>query len=132
MSKITKATMGLVLAGVCGYFVLSHYRAESERKLLEKRRSDAQDGQRQQSIAALAEASGAIADWRRAFGGKRAMDSLFGAELASVLVRTDSRPVLFIASLRDLNTSTTGYEIEFDVRANLASKVRLILDCSSE
>jgi len=31
-----------------------------------------------------------------------------------------------------LNTSTTGYEVEFDARANLISKVRLVLDCTPE
>jgi len=132
MTKVAAKIVWSVLLVVCVWGVISHFRSESQRKLFEERRTEADEARIQQSIVQLANANGAILDWKRAFGGGRAMDELFTAELAPVFVRADGRPLLFIASLRDVNTSVAGYEIEFETRANLKSKVRLTLQCSRE
>lgn len=124
---MTTAPFVLLLA-VLAWGVVSHFRSESQQKRDNQRRADAQETQVQQSIMQLANANSAVTDWKRQVGKQK----LFSAELATAFIRRDGRPLLFIVSLRDVNTSIAGYEIEFDAYANLQSKVRLVLRCSSE
>jgi len=93
------------------------------------------EGERQrtaQAIGELARAHNAVVDWRKGLAAKEPLGRVFSAELVPVLIRSDGRPILFIADLLDVSSESGDYTCKFEAYANAIQKMGLILACTPD
>jgi hypothetical protein len=114
---------GLVFA--CSEY--QHYSQQKENR--EKAERQPKAAEVEQTISQFAERYNALTHWRNELAPKTMMDPIYSAELARLFVRSDGRPVLFIASLRDISTEGDSYVVLFDGRVNMRSRFQLRLEC---
>ena len=121
-----------VLAGVFVWGIYAYEPREHNQSNREEATLRARSDQTQQGISRFGERYNAVTDWRKALQGKTLSDTIYSAEVAPIFVRTDGRPVLFIASLRDVVNDGDHYTIYLDGRINLHSEFRLVLKGTSD
>jgi hypothetical protein len=91
-----------------------------------------QDQRTHQAIDKLADAQNAVIHWRPGLSGKDPDRRIFSAELAPILVRSDGRPILFIADVLDVSSTGKDYLCSFKADVNVYQKIVLILGCTPE
>jgi len=130
----------LLIAVVVIWGIISHYQSEAEKKRQQEEQTKAKAKAKEQrinriklAIADLALAHNAVSDWRQSFALKGALDRIYSAELARVLIRPDGRPLLFIAEVLDVNSSGSSYICTFqgDV-VNQSWRLKLLLACTPD
>ena len=121
-----------VLAGMAVWGIFASERHQQDRSNREEAALRAKADQTQQNISQFADRYNAVTDWRKAFRGKTPTDVIYSAEVAPMFVRADARPVLFIASLRDVTSDGDHYAIYFDGRINFHSEFRLLLTATPD
>jgi hypothetical protein len=114
---------------VLGVLGCDNRQAEENRK---RQQAEAQHQRTAQAIGELAGAHDAVVDWRKGLAAKEPLARIFSAELAPVLIRTDGRPLLFIADVMDVSSKGGDYLCKFEAYANAVQKLDLILVCTPD
>jgi len=124
--------LAVVLVALWVYFAPNRAEfAKAKRRESEKAVSSTTLQREQRAaILALAKRYDAITGWRSRLGGRTAFDSIYSAEFASVILTSDRRPVLFIASLQDVGQADGRYVLLLDGLINFHTHFRLHLSCS--
>ena len=120
------------LAALAIWGVIAHRDSEKKREASEAAAWEAKEKETTDAITKMAERYHAVTHWRKGFANKSLIDQIYSFELTPVLVRSDGRPVLFIASVYDIAAADSHYAVEFDVRVNVRSRLRLHLGCTAE
>jgi hypothetical protein len=98
----------------------------------DRERAKAEQESVRRTISQLAVTHNAVVNWRQALAAKGPVGRIYGAELAPALIRTDGRPLLFIADVADVGPSGRGYVCSFQADANLNWKLKLALECTTD
>lgn len=77
--------------------------AEESRK---RQNVEAEHERTKQAIDELAKAHNAVLNWRQGLAAKEPVGRIYSVELAPVLIRSDGRPLLFIADALDVSSTT--------------------------
>lgn len=120
--------LALPIGGTYLYWKSSHDEKVHEQALVSAKRE--RDNAIRADILALAGRYSAIADWWKGLGKDSMESEVFSASLTKLLVRRDGRPILFVASLRDVSEDAQGYIIDFDAPVTFLKQMRLRLRCT--
>jgi hypothetical protein len=129
--NVSRLLVSLGVAGALLWGYLTYQRAGEEREKREQAAYDAKDKATEKRVSQLASRYDAVTDWRKSLGSKDIVRQTYSAELTPLFVRSDERPILFIALVRDVSSEPDGYTIHFETQANL-SQVKLLLQCTPE
>jgi len=123
----------LAMIGLILWPVLANQRREKADQARKAAERQAHIQQIENSISSLAQRYNAVQNWRDSLlADKKSFDRIFTMEVAPVLARADSRPILFLASLHDVSGQSDHPIIYFDSYVNFRSALRLQLDCSTD
>jgi hypothetical protein len=121
---VVSAVFGLFIWGCVAY--QHHEQAKEEAKWRAKRK-EVED-----AIATFAARYNAVADWQKSLRSQNPGGTIYTAQVAPVLVRSDARPMLFLASVRDVVKEEGRFVLLFDGRVSLGSRFLLRLDASTD
>ncbi len=118
-------SLALVIAAIGGYLVFRHREKAIEAHKLADRRAEFAS-----RLAQFAARYNAVTDWQKALAAKSGAS--YSAELQEVLAKSDGRPVLVFALLKNVSQSDGRTEVYFDEFGALESQFRLQLDCTPD
>lgn len=119
----------IICLAVVGIVGCKNGETEEGRK---QREVQAEHQRARQAVDKLAEAHNAVVNWKQGLSGKEPVGRIYSAELAPILIRTDGRPLLFIADALDVSSTGKGYICSFQADANTSRSIRLMLACTPE
>jgi len=120
----------VVIGGVGGWWFSIEHNAAKNEKAQETMDKDAQE-EKQKAIAQLSNKYNAVSDWSEPLPKKLFM-SIFTMEVEDVLLRKDNRPVLFFATVEDVERKENKYLVRFVAEDLLTElpKIEFVLDCN--
>jgi hypothetical protein len=118
---------GMFALFIWGCFAYQRHEQEKEDAKWRAKRKEVQD-----SIARFAAKYNAVVDWQNNLRSQTRGATIYTAQLAPVLVRTDARPILFLASVRDVAEEGDRYILLLDGRVNVTSRFLLQLECNAD
>jgi hypothetical protein len=90
----------------------------------------------QGAITQLGSKYNAVSDWNKPLSEKSLISPIFTIEVEDALLRKDNRPVLFLATVKDVERKENKYCIRFLVddleELGLFTKIEFILECTEE
>jgi len=101
---------------------------KSRREKAEKERKQAEEKARiHQSLMDMIDNNNAVADWKKNFS---LGTEIYSIQLEKVLIRSDNRPIFFVASVFDIKREKDQHFVYFDSLINV-NPIRFILGCES-
>jgi hypothetical protein len=119
----------ILCVAVLGALGCDNRQAEESRK---RQQAEAERQKTTHAIAELARVHNAVVNWRQGLAAKEPLGRIYSVELAPVLIRSDERPLLFIADVLDISSTGNSYTCSFQADVNLSRKIELILGCTPE
>ncbi len=114
-----------------GMWLDSRHRKEEQ----EKTRVEAETAERnalRKRITELSQRHDAIMNWRQALSNRGAWEPIYGAELSNALVNLSHRPILLIASVREVTQNLGTWNISFMGKVNFHNDLLLHLSCDDD
>lgn len=127
---MTKRSITLLLCiAVLGAFGCDNRQAEEKR---ERQQAEADRQRAKRAIDELARQHNAVVKWREGLAAKEPIGQIYSVDLEPILIRSDGRPLLFIADVVDINSTGPSYMCSFQADLNMSHKIDLILACTPE
>lgn len=128
MLNSTRKVKLIVLIITFGCFIVLSCSDRSEKekiKLMEKSKLESEIGKK---MIEMAKHYNAVIDWEKTLEPEEIFSMPYTLEVQNALIREDKRPILFIASIQDIERSGNEYIISFDRRGSFSGL--FILKCS--